>query len=139
MADASVSQARNDDNVRVLAIVVYILMLLSFANGFTALAAVVLAYIKRADAKGSVYQSHYTNAIVTFWLALLGVTALCATTLGLVFGAIGFHGEPEELFILHPWMWVYLPAVGMGFVLLAIYCLYRTARGLVHAFEARPY
>jgi uncharacterized membrane protein len=141
MTDASIGEsgARNNDDVRVLAIVIYILMLVSFFNGFTALASVVLAYIKRADARGTIYQGHYSNVIRTFWIALSGVAALCTLTLWVIFGAIGFHGDPVDLVVLHPWMWLFLPFVALAFAMLAVYCLYRMVRGLVRAVEAKPY
>jgi len=50
--------------------VIYILYLVSFVVGITAIAGVVIAYINRGKAGGWV-ESHYTYLIRTFWIGLL--------------------------------------------------------------------
>jgi uncharacterized membrane protein len=49
---------------------VYILYLVAFAVGLTALVGVVFAYMSRGRAEGWL-QSHYTYLIRTFWIGLL--------------------------------------------------------------------
>lgn len=51
--------------------VIYALYLASFAIGITALIGLVLAYINRGKDGGWI-ESHYTWAIRTFWIGLLG-------------------------------------------------------------------
>ena len=50
--------------------VIYILYLVSFVVGITAIAGIVIAYINRGKAGGWV-ESHYTYLIRTFWIGLL--------------------------------------------------------------------
>ena len=47
--------------------VVYGLYIASFFVGLTGLVGLVLAYVKRAEARGTIYESHFTNQIRTFW------------------------------------------------------------------------
>ena len=106
--------ATSADNNRIFALVVYGLFLAAFCNGLTALVGVVLAYIKRSEARGTPYESHFTNAIEVFWISL--VVALVALPLVFLFG-LG--------------LLVYLGLI--------VWYLYRTIKGLVHAIDAKPY
>ena len=99
---------------RTMAIVSYILLLAGWPTLHMAtLVGVILAYVQRGDARGTLWEGHYEAIISTFWTALvLGVVAIP------------------------------LCFVGVGFLLLAgviIWFLYRTIRGLVHALHNRPY
>lgn len=50
----------------------YCLNLLAPFNGITGLASIIIAYLKRDDAKGTIYESHLTYQINTFWVGLVG-------------------------------------------------------------------
>lgn len=67
---------------------VYLLQALSFLWGVTAIVGVVVNYVKRDDARGTVYESHFDWQIRTFWWGLLwgvlGVLLIVAFGLGLV-------------------------------------------------------
>jgi len=54
-----------------ITMVVYALQALSFLWGVTALIAVVINYVKRDDAVGTVYESHFNWQIRTFWWGLI--------------------------------------------------------------------
>lgn len=112
-ASAPVSASKPDD-LRLFSIIVYGLYIAAFCNGFTALIGLILAYVKRADARGTPYESHFTNAIEVFWVGL--VVALVAIPLVFVFG----------LGIL-----VYLGLI--------VWWLYRTIKGLVRTLDRQPY
>ncbi len=51
--------------------VVYALQAVSFLLGITALIAIIISYVKRADVKGTWLESHYRWQIRTFWFGLL--------------------------------------------------------------------
>jgi len=51
--------------------VIYVLYLASFVIGITGLIGIVIAYVNRGKAGGWI-ETHYTWAIRTFWIALLG-------------------------------------------------------------------
>lgn len=54
-----------------LAMVVYALQAIGFFVGITAVVAVVINYIKQAEAKGTWLASHFRWQIRTFWFGLL--------------------------------------------------------------------
>jgi uncharacterized membrane protein len=101
-------------DTRTLAIVVYGLYLGAlFTGGTTGIVGVVLAYIKRNEARDTPWHSHFENAIHAFWiwagLMVLGIVTAWAL---------------------------------IGFVIMAaafVYFLYRTIKGLLAAVDSRPY
>lgn len=52
------------------ATIVYLLQALSFLVGITAIAGVIINYIKRDDVRGTVAESHFNWQIKTFWWSL---------------------------------------------------------------------
>lgn len=100
---------------RVMVLVVYGLYLFAlFSCGLAGIAGVIVAYIKRDEARASLWESHYDNQINAFWtwfaLALAGL--------------------------------VTIPLLGVGLVVLAIafiWFLYRTIKGLLRALETKAY
>jgi uncharacterized membrane protein len=55
-----------------IVLLVYILQAASFLVGVTAIAALILAYIKREEMRGTWLESHINWQIKTFWYGLLG-------------------------------------------------------------------
>ena len=92
----------------------------SFVFGWPSIIAVVINYVKRADARGSWLESHFTWQIRTFWFAMLwafvigGVGALLAIVL------VGFA------------IWA------VGFFVLGLWAIYRIARGWLALRDRRP-
>lgn len=102
------------DDTRTLVIVVYGLYLAALlCVGLSGIAGVILAYVKRDDTRGTIWHSHFENAIQTFW-AWFGLSVIGVLTLWLF---IGF-------FIL----------IGAY-----IYFAYRTIKGLVRAVDSQAY
>ena len=62
--------AAGESSLRSMAILSYVLLLISCINGLTAIAAVIIAYIKKRDAAGTVWDSHMRNVILVFWVML---------------------------------------------------------------------
>ena len=55
-----------------------------FTGGLITIAGLVIAYLKRSDYNGSIYQGHVTYLIRTFWIGLLyGVTSFVLTFVGI--------------------------------------------------------
>jgi uncharacterized membrane protein len=121
-------------SLRTLAILGYVLFLLACFNGFTAIIGVLIAYVKRGDAAGTIWHSHFTNLILVFWVtvggALLGVLSW-PLTFGALFARHFFWLWPTAVFPLFFGLLI-LP-------LLAVWYLYRIIRGLLRAGEDRPY
>ncbi len=101
-------------DTRTLAIIVYGLYLGAvFTCGAAGIAGVILAYVKRDEARGTVWESHFQNAIQAFWI-WAGLMVLGVATFWFLIGFI---------------------VMGAAFV----YFLYRTVKGLIAAIESRPY
>ncbi len=92
----------------------------SFVFGWPSIIAVVINYVKRADARGTWLESHFTWQIRTFWFAMLwafvigGVGALLAIVL------VGFA------------IWA------VGFFVLGLWAIYRIARGWMALRDRKP-
>lgn len=107
--------AGGDLNLRKLTHVMYGLFALGLISGgvfgLALLASVVLAYMKRADAAGTVYARHFDWILMTFWWGLLWCVLSALAT-----------------YIFIGWL--------TG-VVAVIWLLYRIARGWLALFEGR--
>lgn len=54
-----------------LTLITYILYAVSAFVGITAIIAIVINYVKRDDTVGTIYESHFTWQIRTFWWSLV--------------------------------------------------------------------
>ena len=74
---------------RTWAILVWSLYLASFLTVFfTAVVGVIIAYVKRDDLAGTIYESHMTSAIRSFWVVVI---------LGLIGFVLTFGTHPDCL------------------------------------------
>jgi uncharacterized membrane protein len=100
-------------SLKTLTMVVYALQVLSVFVGITAIVGVIINYVKREDAAGTLYESHFDWQIRTFWW-------------GLVWSAIGF---------------VLLFAFGLGLLVwfvAGIWALYRVIKGFLKLNDNQP-
>ncbi|MEO8203711.1 MAG: hypothetical protein ABI630_07605 [Betaproteobacteria bacterium] len=98
--------------LRQVAQAVYALQAASFLVGISLIAGVIVNYVKREDAAGTLYESHFRWQIRTFWWSLL-------------WAVIG----------------VLLTLLVVGFAILAadaIWFLYRVIKGWIHLSEGKP-
>lgn len=96
-----------------ITLVVYVLQALGYlTGGLTAIAAIIINYVKKPDVAGTLYESHFEWQIRTFWW-------------GLVWGVVGF----VLMFV----------AVGF-FVWFAawIWMIYRVVKGWLRLTENQP-
>jgi uncharacterized membrane protein len=128
-------EAADASSLRTIVMLCYVLFLIACVNGVTAIAGVIIAYVKRHDALGTVWQSHFSNLILVFWV-MVGATLLVFLSWPFAFGWWFAHG----------FVWVWAPTLVFplffGFILfpvLAIWYLYRVIRGLIRAGEERAY
>jgi len=89
--DSEKHKNKNDSGKKQLSLkniaqVVYFCQALSFFFGITAIAGVILNYLKRDEVKGTWLESHFTWQTQTFWIGLI------ASSMGfvLIFVLIGF-------------------------------------------------
>lgn len=138
MTNSSATPARAEDDARTLVLVCYTLYFTFFIAGVTPLIGVIIAYIKRGEARGTIWESHYDNLITVFWVALV----LCLIAIPLwvfVLGAsiaaaaaawpAGILAFPVILFL------IFFP---LSLLVLAWY-LYRTIKGFVRALDGKAY
>jgi uncharacterized membrane protein len=99
-------------DLRPWTIAIWALYLASLISFFTAIPAVIIAYAKRQEAAGTIYESHMTYAIRTFWIGLI----------------VGFIGGILMMVM-----------IGLLVVLgLLVWLLIRYIRGLACAIGGRP-
>ena len=128
---------------RALVIVCYFLFLLAWTNGgFTALIGALIAHIKRRESAGTIWQSHFDNLILVFWVL---IAALLIVVLGFPLGlwanfSYQFFSHPSIFFLWPPWFLIFPVVFGLVvFPVLVVWYFYRTIRGLIRAAEGRPY
>jgi uncharacterized membrane protein len=100
-------------SLKTLTMVVYALQVLSVFVGITAIVGVIINYVKREDAAGTLYESHFDWQIRTFWW-------------GLVWSVLGF---------------VLLFAFGLGLLVwfvAGIWALYRVIKGFLKLNDNQP-
>jgi len=86
-ANASIEELKQAKNVTML---VYGLQAASFFFGITAIAAVIVNYIKRDDVLNTWLASHFRWQIRTFWFGLLwGAIGGLTTIIGVGFAVLG--------------------------------------------------
>ena len=101
-------------NLRAMVLVIYALFIAGWlVVGLTSVIGVIIAYVKRGDAVGTPYASHFANQITIFWVHLIvGVVGFLLT-----FVAIG---------------WLVLG-------LLFVWTLYRIVKGILRALDGAAY
>ena len=102
-------------DTRTLAIIIYGLYLAAVISaGLAGVVGVIIAYVKRDEARGTIWESHFENQITAFWAWLILFVAGWATVWLLGLGIL---------------------VIGVAFV----YFLYRTIKGLIRAIDSQPY
>jgi uncharacterized membrane protein len=105
-----------DQSTRTLILVTYGLFLLALlqVTCFAAIIGVIIAYVKRPDVRGTVWESHVENQITTFWA-------------GVILSLAG-------------WLTIWLLGLGLLFWLAAaVYVGYRSIKGLIRANDYQAY
>ncbi|QNM97866.1 DUF4870 family protein [Chitinimonas koreensis] len=106
-----------EQSLKNTAMLAYVLIGVSLFTALpTGLVGVIIAHVKREDARGSWLQTHYDFLISTFWLSVLGMLlggALCLTIIGIPLAILLWAGV---------WLWT----------------LYRTIKGALWLNDERP-
>lgn len=79
---------RADDPLRTLTLVVYGLQALSLFIGVSAIVGIIINYVKRDEARGTFWESHFNWQIRSFWWALIGTLLSVPLTLLLGLGFV---------------------------------------------------
>lgn len=107
-------EVREDDALRTLTMVVYGLQALSvFCLLLPAIVGIIINYVKREEARGTLWDSHFRWQIRSFWGALIGAML----------------------------SWPLIPVFGLGLVtggLVWLWYVYRIVRGFLAFNDRRP-
>jgi uncharacterized membrane protein len=93
----------------------------SFVCGIPSIVAVIMNYARRSATRGTFLESHFDWQIRTFWFALLWALVIAAISLPLVL--LLFLGVAVAI---------------IGYAILAIWIIYRVARGWLALRDRRP-
>lgn len=99
-------EAARIQSLRTITLVTYALYAIGIFVGITAIVGLIVAYVKRGEAAGTMFESHLTWLIRTFWL-------------GLIAGIIGA---------------VTIPLLGLGMIILiaaGIWSIWRIVKGFL--------
>jgi uncharacterized membrane protein len=129
-------------DLRPLVIACYFLFLIACINGLTAIIAVVIAHARRRDSAGTIWQSHFDNLILVFWVIVAAILiAMLSWPLG-IWAAVStaFVGHSSGILIWPSYLFVFPIVFALViFPVLVLWYFYRTLRGLIRATESRPY
>jgi uncharacterized membrane protein len=76
--------ATADESAKKLTTVIYALYAISLFIGITAIAAIIMNYLKKDDVAGTIYESHFRWQIRSFWFGLLWAVVGVVTMMILV-------------------------------------------------------
>jgi uncharacterized membrane protein len=91
-----------------------------FVVGLPSIAAILINYARRAEARGTWLESHFRWQIRTFWFALLWIAVSAIVS------------APFILFLVGIFIWLF------GLALVGVWIIYRVARGWLLLNEHRP-
>jgi uncharacterized membrane protein len=140
MPEASVASP-SEAALKATALLAYGLFLLAPVNGITAFAGVIVAYLKRDEARGTLWESHLRNLIRVFWIsAVVGVLFLAAVLQGvggLLYSLFVTNGDPPPGLV--GGLMALLPVLFLFAVIFLVWYLYRVMRGFLRALDSKPY
>jgi uncharacterized membrane protein len=130
----------NEMSERNSVLVAYGLYLLgAMTGGLTTLIGTVLAHIRLGEARGTLYESHYRNLILVFWVWLaVMVVAGSVVLAGVAGAAFSLFAWPVFGLALIPFglaVWL----MGLGILATILWYYWRLVRGLVLVVDGKPY
>ncbi|HUN73743.1 MAG TPA: hypothetical protein VMU40_04425 [Steroidobacteraceae bacterium] len=91
-----------------------------FIFGLPSIVAVIMNYARRSAVRGTLLESHFRWQIRTFWFALLAWVIVSAVSIPLMLVLVGFA------------------TLVLGMIAIAIWLIYRIARGWIALNDRRP-
>jgi uncharacterized membrane protein len=110
------------------------------SSGITVLIGVILAHLRLDHARGTLYESHYRNLILVFWVWLaVALTAMALAFAGLAGMALSLlQSWPGRGFALYHGS-LMLGLVFLGVVLACFWYYWRLIRGFIRILDDKPY
>jgi uncharacterized membrane protein len=140
MVNETITPPAAADPERLLVALAYGLYLISFAVGLPLLAGVIIALVRKSHARGTIYESHYRNLILVFFviLAFAGLM-LAAAMMGAINVMGALFGGPSAWFWSFPVLGMLLPVAMMASLLVGLWVFWRVLRGFIRALDEKPY
>jgi uncharacterized membrane protein len=91
-----------EEDAKLFTVIVYLLLGMGLFAFFPWIAAAIVYYVKRKDVKGTMYESHFTWQIRTFWFTVLW-DSLAAVLIVATFG-IGLVIAWPVFAVVHIWV-----------------------------------
>ncbi|OTG84443.1 hypothetical protein B9T33_01245 [Acinetobacter sp. ANC 5054] len=120
------------DPNRLLTIILYVLYIVAiFSAGLLAILALIINYVKRSDVRGSIFESHFTWQIRTFWWYLIWNVIAFVPFIFLfftgnnpnAFASVAFGASAFCVAVIGlSWLWI----------------VYRAIKGLIRVNDNRP-
>lgn len=134
MTDVQSPPSGTDTETRILAIIAYVFFIGVFAAGLGTIVGVVLAYVKRDEARGTIWESHFDNLIHVFWTGVAVFVVFCAIAALGIFGVLRTVETNQFAGAV-----LLLPVLYVASIAYLVWYLYRVVKGLMRALENKPY
>jgi uncharacterized membrane protein len=138
--DPDLSQAGAASQERLLVALSYGLFLIGFAGGLPLFAGAIIALVRKPHARGTLYESHYRNLLLVFFVTLAFAGVMLAwAMLGAVNVMGALFGSPFA------WIWsasvfgLLMPAAMLVSLFLGLWYFWRVLRGFIRALDEKPY
>lgn len=139
MSDAAPREG--EGGLKAIVLIAYGLFIAAPFNGLTAIAGVILLYVKRDEARGTPWESHVRNLLWVFWISAAAFAILFAVILaGVGSFAVSMsstNGNPPAALVGGGA--VVAAALMLVSLVFFVWYLFRTLKGLIRALESRPY
>ena len=140
--DPSLHPTLAADRERLPVMLAYGLYLLAIANGVTLLIGFIIALVRRDEARGTLYESHYRNLITVFFAVMAFAGLMLAAAAAGFLGVISLAFSRHALWDFYTWVplpAILIPAAMMGSFLLGLWYLWRVVGGFIRALDEKPY
>lgn len=130
------------DRERLSVMLAYGLYLLAIGSGITMLIGFVIALVRRDEARGTFYESHYRNLIAVFFVMMAFAGLMLAVAMAGLLGlmSVAFSRDwPWDFRAWFPMPVLLVPLAMLGTFLLGIWYLWRVIGGFMRALEEKPY
>ena len=136
--DRAAADASALDRDRLLVVLGYGLYLVGVMGGLPMLAGVIIALVRKSHARGTIYESHYRNLILVFWVWMtVAFVAAAVTIAGLAGVAFTLLRSGTGFALYHSTLMLGL--VFLGVVLTCFWYYWRLLRGFIRLLDDKTY
>ena len=135
MSGTASNTTAQETEARLFALICYGLFFATVVMTFpAAIVGVVLAYIKRSEARSTIWESHFTNLIHVFWTSVVAFAIWVVVLMTGIFGI--WSGVQQDTM---SWLVGAFPAAWLIALLFLVWYAYRTIKGFLRAIDRQHY